>query len=231
MSEQKKAILSAVRRAVKAREQGEETVEQRLAEHPRNLVPQRAQLDRKARIDLFVDYVEAVHATVERLDSLDQVPAAAAAYLKANNISPEVRLSPKAELENLPWKDEAPLLEVSSGKARETDPVSLTPVFCAIAETGTIMLHSGEDDPTTLNFLPETHLVLLKGSQVLGSLEDGWAKLRDSRPDKSMPRTVNFVTGPSRTGDIEQTLLLGAHGPRRMHILLVDDDEADTSEK
>ena len=83
------------------------------------------------------------------------------------------------------------------------------------------MMKAGPEHPTTLNFLPDTHVVVLLASQIVGSYEDAWDRLRDV---DSMPRTVNFITGPSRTGDIEQTIFLGAHGPRRMHIVLVEDD-------
>jgi L-lactate dehydrogenase complex protein LldG len=82
------------------------------------------------------------------------------------------------------------------------------------------MMLSGPEHPTTLNMMPDTHIVVLRADQVVGSYEDGWDAVR--RRDKEMPRTVNFITGPSRTGDIEQTLQLGAHGPRRLHILLID---------
>jgi L-lactate dehydrogenase complex protein LldG len=61
-------------------------------------------------------------------------------------------------------------------------------------------------------------------------MEDAWAKLRQAHPGatlsgESMPRTVNFITGPSRTGDIEQKILMGAHGPRRLHIVIVEDEK------
>ncbi len=86
------------------------------------------------------------------------------------------------------------------------------------------MLTSGADRPTTLNFLPGTHIVVLRKNQVVGAYEEAWAKLRASAAARgeAMPRAVNFVTGPSRTGDIEQKLQLGAHGPIRLHIVLVD---------
>ena len=109
-------------------------------------------------------------------------------------------------------------------KNLEGDAVSLTPCFAAIAETGTLMLVSGRDTPTTLNFLPDTHIVVLRADQVLPHYEEGWSRLRASGP---MPRTVNFITGPSRTGDIEQRIQLGAHGPRRLHIVLVDGKPVD----
>ena len=83
------------------------------------------------------------------------------------------------------------------------------------------MMKSGPAHPTTLNFLPDTHVVVLRASQIVGSYEDAWDRLRGG---EAMPRTVNFITGPSRTGDIEQTIFLGAHGPRRMHIVMVEDD-------
>ncbi len=99
----------------------------------------------------------------------------------------------------------------------------MTPAFTAVAETGTLMLRSGPDHPTTLNFLPDTHIVVLRAGQIVGPYEDAWAKLRAAG---DMPRAVNFVSGPSRTADIEQTIQLGAHGPRRLHIVLIEDGDA-----
>jgi L-lactate dehydrogenase complex protein LldG len=85
------------------------------------------------------------------------------------------------------------------------------------------MLLSGPTHPTTLNFLPEVHIVVLRAADVVGPYENAWARVRTARDNGAMPRTVNFVTGPSRTADIEQTIQLGAHGPRRLHIILVGD--------
>ena len=81
------------------------------------------------------------------------------------------------------------------------------------------MLVSAAQSPTTLNFLPDTHIVVVRGDQVVASYEDGWDRLGDGR---GLPRAINFITGPSRTGDIEQRIELGAHGPRRLHIIVVD---------
>jgi L-lactate dehydrogenase complex protein LldG len=116
------------------------------------------------------------------------------------------------------------------GRAEPGDAVSLTPCLAAIAETGTLMLVSGEGTPTTLNFLPDTHIVVVRTGQVVAGYEDGWDLLR-ARADSgdgpaALPRTVNFITGPSRTGDIEQRIQLGAHGPRRLHIILIDEPQS-----
>jgi L-lactate dehydrogenase complex protein LldG len=118
------------------------------------------------------------------------------------------------------------LLRIRRGRAEATDAVSLTPCLAAIAETGTLMLISSQGTPTTLNFLPDIHIAVVHADQVVASYEDGWDRLRARtavHPDGGLlPRAVNFVTGPSRTGDIEQQIVLGAHGPRRLHILVVE---------
>ncbi len=107
------------------------------------------------------------------------------------------------------------------GRAEGSDVVSLQHGFAGIAETGTLMLPSAPERPTTLNLLAETALVLLRASRVVGAYEEAWDLLRGELG--ALPRNVMLVTGVSRSADIEQTLELGAHGPRRLHVLLVDD--------
>jgi L-lactate dehydrogenase complex protein LldG len=193
---------------------------QRVAAHRRNLIPARAaRLERAARVDLFVTMAEAVQTTVARVPSGNDVPAEIARYLATENLPAELKVAPDPTLEALPW-DQRPLLQISRGKADPGDAVSLTPCLAAVAETGTLMLVSGETTPTTLNFLPDTHIVVLRAGQVVATYEDGWDLVRAK---ERLPRTVNFITGPSRTGDIEQKIELGAHGPRRLHVILIDD--------
>ena len=146
-----------------------------------------------------------------------EVPAEVARYLAAENLPAELAMAPEPALDALPW-DERPLLQIRRCKAEAGDAVSLTPCLAAVAETGTLMLVSGAETPTTLNFLPDTHIVVLRGEQVVATYEDGWDLLRARG---ALPRTVNFITGPSRTGDIEQKIELGAHGPRRLHVILI----------
>jgi hypothetical protein len=93
-----------------------------------------------------------------------------------------------------------------------------------MAETGTLILESGTDNPTTINFLPEVHMVVVRAGDIVGDYETAWTALRQRHGKGEMPRTVNMVTGPSRSADIEQTLLLGAHGPRRLHVMIVGSD-------
>jgi L-lactate dehydrogenase complex protein LldG len=122
------------------------------------------------------------------------------------------------------------MLEFETRRAEASDTVSVQHGYAGIAETGTLMLPSDPARPTTLNLLAETEIVVLRASRIAGPYEDAWDMLRAERQDAVtggfMPRNVMLVTGPSRSGDIEQTLELGASGPRRLHVIVVDDDPA-----
>jgi L-lactate dehydrogenase complex protein LldG len=222
------AILATIRRSLRRgpldRDRQSELYA-RIAEHRRNVVPERAvALDRGGRIELFVRMAEAAQATVTRVPSPAKVPEAVAHYLAAENLPAAMVMAPDPNLDAIPWPIR-PLLQIHRGRAEATDAVSLTPCFAAVAETGTLMLISGGYTPTTLNFLPDTHIVLVHTDQVVATYEDGWDRLRAAAGPAhalDLPRSVNFVTGPSRTGDIEQQIVLGAHGPRRLHIVIIE---------
>jgi L-lactate dehydrogenase complex protein LldG len=218
MSAARGDILGAIRRA--RRDAGDPgAVDDRLAGHRRNLVPARAAArDHAGQVALFAAMAEEVQTTVARVARLDDVPGALADWLAGQNLPAELVMSPDALLDDVPWA-ERPLLRFRRGKPEPTDLTGVTACFAGIAETGTLMLVSGPESPSTLNFLPDNHVAVVRASQVVGTYEDGFDRLRTAG---AMPRTVNFVTGPSRTGDIEQKIQLGAHGPRRLHIVIVD---------
>ena len=212
-------ILGGIRKALGGQESpSRPDAEARLANPPRNLIPDRAQIGGEQKVDLFASQAVAAAASVTAVPSLDAVPGAVAAFLTGHNLPQRVKLSPDRFIADLPW-DSQPTLETASGRAVDTDISSVTGAVAGIAETGTLMLTSDASRPTTLNLLPDNHIVVLPKDRIVGVYEDGWDLLRQSG---ALPRTVNFITGPSRTGDIEQTLQLGAHGPRRLHIILVD---------
>ena len=152
-----------------------------------------------------------------------------AEYLAGQNLPSHLVMAPHPELRAFPWSAR-PLLVIREGRAEGTDLVSLQHGFAGIAETGTLMLPSAPERPTTLNLLADTAVVVLRASRVVGAYEDAWDLLRRERQDAVtggfMPRNVMLVTGPSRSADIEQTLELGAHGPRRLHVVLIEDDPA-----
>jgi L-lactate dehydrogenase complex protein LldG len=219
MTDARTQILDLVRKARGAQADAA-AVDARIAAHAPNLIPARAQIPHPEQVALFVKMASEAACTVAQVASDAAVPDAVATYLAAQNLPAEVRIAPA--LAGLPW-DGRPTLTVRPGHADPADAVSVTGAFAGIAETGTLMMLSGPEHPTTLNFLPETHIVVIRAAQVVGTYEDGWARLRAERGG-AMPRTVNLITGPSRTADIEMTLYMGAHGPRRLHLILVDSD-------
>ncbi len=180
-------------------------------------------MPRPDQIDLFVRNVEKEFGTVDRVPDAASVPGAVADYLASHNLPSEMVMSPHPELQAIPWGDR-PLLRIWMGRAEDTDLVSVQHAFAAVAETGTLMFPSAPERPVTINLLPDTAVVVLRASRIVGPYEDAWDLLRAEMGD--MPRNVMWVTGPSRSADIEQTLELGAHGPRRLHIVLIEDDPA-----
>jgi L-lactate dehydrogenase complex protein LldG len=212
-------VLSGIRRALGGGDRAQ-AVDRRIEAHPRGPVPARTKGNPATLQRLFVAKAEEAAASVALLPSMADVPQAIVAYLRDNNLPPMLKLSPDPALAAMPWGD-TPMLEVTTGASDGSDPAALTACVAGVAETGTLMLASGPANPTGLAFLPETHFVVLRRDQVVGGLEDAWDVLRAARA-ADWPRAVNFVTGPSRSADIEQTLQMGAHGPKRLHILLVD---------
>jgi len=184
-------------------------------------VPARGKVAGKERAALFTSLAQGASASVAQAATAAEVPSLIAEYLRQNNLPPRLRLSPDPRVKELDWASQ-PLIDVNVGAADAADLVSVTPAFAGIAETGTVALASGGETPATLNFLPETHIVVMKESELVGTFEDLWKRARD-RFGENWPRTINLVTGPSRSADIEQTLLMGAHGPKRLHIVLVND--------
>ena len=119
----------------------------------------------------------------------------------------------------LPWSA-IPQLVVDEGAAQDGDTVGLSRAVAGVAETGTLALASGADNPVTLGFVPDTHIVVLRADTIVGSYEAASALVR-AAADGAMPRTLNLVTGASRTGDIGGKIVMGAHGPRRLAVILL----------
>jgi len=164
--------------------------------------------------------MEDVGGTVEVLDDINDVPQAVAAYLREHNLPAEIRHGADPALAILPWH-RAGTLAVHEGRAADSDKASLSMAFAGAAESGTVILVSGADNPTTLNFLPEAHIVVLRTGDLHASYEEAWARLREVYGPGNMPRTVNMISGPSRTADIEQTIVRPAHGPKDMHVIII----------
>ena len=217
-------ILSNIRRSlgVTGREAPRvSAVQERLRTAPRGVMPLRGQVSGAERVALFRAEAERVAASVAEVAQAQDIVSEAARYLREHNLPATLRMGADARLAELDWSETA--IEVTHGPSQGDDLNGLSHAFGAIAETGTLAMTSGPGNPTTLNFLPDNHIVVLREADLVGDAESLWDRLRAAYGKALAPRTVNLITGPSRSGDIEQQIVLGAHGPRRLHIIILRD--------
>ena len=219
--EPREAILARVRAKLGVR--GDEPgrrglVHSRLRTHPANMIPERAQRPKAELPRLLQTMLEKNGAKTIRVRTLKGIPEAVASALRDHNLPSRVRIGEDAIFESL--RAEPGVIEVLSGPAQATDTVALSHAFAGAAETGTLFLSSGPNNPSTLNFLPENHFVVVLANDIVGSYEECWAKLRSTCDGAPIPRTVNLISGPSRTADIEQTIVMGAHGPKNLVVFI-----------
>ncbi len=167
----------------------------------------------KSAVEQFIAQAEAVHATTSRIAALDELPTALAAELRGRNLPASIRTGDDAMFDR-DWGT----VERTTGPGRIAEPATMTRAVAASAETGSLVFTSGPDNPVTLNYLGETHFAVIDAADVHGGFEGVMSALRSAGLTS---RTVNFVTGPSRSADIGQTLQLGAHGPVALHIFVV----------
>jgi L-lactate dehydrogenase complex protein LldG len=198
-----------------------EAVTERLARAPKGVIPARGQLDDAARVALFCGMAEKIAATVTRVNSPQEVPQAVTQYLRSKNLPASVRMGEDRRLSAMPWREQRSLT-VRGGPSDGDDEVGVSHALAGVAESATVVLASGKDNPSTINFLPEHHIVVLEAGDVAGDLETALARVREHYGKGQMPRTLNLISGPSRSGDIEQKIILGAHGPRALHLIVVD---------
>jgi L-lactate dehydrogenase complex protein LldG len=194
-------------------------VQRRLARHPRGPLPARAKRQGEERVALFAAMLAKQGADVRRVATPKEVVGAVASYLGTCNLPPRVRMGRDPMLAALPWR-EAWDIERAFGAAEPNDRASLSRAVAGAAETGTLFLLSGSDNPTSLNFLPEAHSVLIAASDIFAFYEEAFDRIR-ALSGGVMPRSVNLISGPSRTADIEQTIVRGAHGPRGLLVVIL----------
>lgn len=212
MSVAREQILARLRNTLDQGQPRSSLVDQRLQEHRQG--PQPAWTE--ALRDRFCGKLQAAAGSLVRVADGQQLVAAVTDYLRAQSLPPELLLAPDPRLDGLPWPSDLTLLRGPAGGER----VGLSWALAGIAETGSLVLASGPYTPTALNFLVDDFLCVLPIERLVPHMEDVWQLVRSELGGP--PRALNLITGPSRTADVEQTIQLGAHGPRRLHILLWD---------
>jgi len=108
----------------------------------------------------------------------------------------------------------------SDMKKITTAPLILTGCEALVARLGTVVISSKQESGRMANFLPESHVVVAEQSQVVSTVKDAMNHLKEKYSE--LPSMVSFITGPSRTADIEKTLVMGAHGPRELIVFVVE---------
>ena len=213
VSAARERILRRVRDAVAGERKGDWQAEldRRMAKAPQ-LIRLKLPDDLFAR---FTDKLTLGGGSCEQIASMNEIATAIIRFLAMHGLARKIRVAPA--LQDMQWGGG---LDVSDGNTRGDDLAGVTPAFCAVAETGSVVLLSSASSPTSLNFLPDVHIAIVEMKQLVPHYEDVWMRLRALG---EVPRTVNFITGPSKTADVEQTLQIGAHGPRNLHVILVAD--------
>ncbi|HEY8243323.1 MAG TPA: lactate utilization protein [Casimicrobiaceae bacterium] len=174
-------------------------------------------------VERFLRRATDMESTVERIATIAQLPKAVARYIDALDLDPSLAEQKShrgvcwPEFAGLDWSDAG--LAIEARPAHGKDRLGITGAFCAVAETGTLVITSGPATPTASMLLPDTHVAVVRPDRIVAGMEEAFALIRAECG--TMPRAVNFVSGPSRTGDIEQTIVVGAHGPFRVHIIVV----------
>jgi len=185
--------------------------------------PARARGARAELMEAFRSRLQSHHGTAETIAELSNAPSAIAAWLAERALPERAVIAPA--LAHLDWS----ALAVEVRAPRSDDRIGISPAALGVAETGSLLLYAGANEPLTLAFVPETHIVLLAAADIVGSLEEVWAEQRRRFPERP-PQALTLVSGPSRTADIEQTMYLGAHGPKCLHVLIAETREAETPE-
>lgn len=193
-------------------------VAERLVKKTRGIVPDLPDV-KMVTINKFIEEAQKADATVTSCDRA-KLCSDILDYLQDNELPQSICMGNDPRLTSIK-KELSKEIKVIVGPSDGDDLVCLTQADIGISESGTLGVLSGPQNPTTNNFLPKHHIVLLNKKDIVRHYEDLWDKVRKKYGAEKMPRTVNLITGPSRSGDIEQTLILGAHGPTKLHIILV----------
>ena len=183
-----------------------------LARHERGPLPSIARHD---PVQHFIHECARLNTTLAEVAALADVPREVARYLAAESLHP--RCVGWQEHSGLDWQ--AAGIRFESRPATGDDLVGLTGCYCAIGESGTVLLLGSPATPKATALLPETHICIVRKSRMVPAMEDAFQLMRSELGEP--PRATFFVSGPSRTADIEQTLVIGAHGPYRVHVVLI----------
>jgi L-lactate dehydrogenase complex protein LldG len=221
MSETKKVVLTRIRQALHRQALSpdeQNSLATSMKQHSRGIIPQ---LTIPSLMESFITAATTAAAVVTQVATINEIPSALLHLHQQHHLQHPISVA--SQLKTLiPWQTQSELI-IQFDANPAADAIAVTGCLCGVAETGTLVLVSSPKSPTLLNFLPQIHVVLLPTEKIVAVYEDAWDLVRQM---DAMPRTVNFITGPSRTGDIEQKILLGVHGPKALYIILYNEGKS-----
>ena len=180
-----------------------------------NMIKNNVDIKYVSNLDIFISKLKQVGATVSTISDKNKLVEELHRYVAENQVKSNITISKDENLEGYNWQD----IEVTTNYDPQSLSVSVTHASMGIEETGTLVMLSSPSSPTGMNFLPDHHLVVLSSDAIVKAMEDVWLSLREV--EKELPRTINLITGPSRTADIEQEIQIGAHGPKSLHVVII----------
>ena len=195
-------------------------VNARLSDPPVHPLPARARCAGEERVSLFIRMATEAKAKTERIASAGLLPERLSPLLRERGLDQSLLAAADPLLAALPW--EAAGITLRKGRAGGMDRVSLAIASAGVAETGSLLLAATPESPMSIHLLVDLHVVLLPLSRLFGTMEEAFTHLREETPN--LPSAAMFVTGPSRTADIEQQMQLGAHGPRELRIYVSESE-------
>lgn len=171
--------------------------------------------------DAFVERInqgKLIGTTCSVIGSFNELPAAVSIFLEKNELAKQVYAQKTSNFENIEWGDIANLgMNIDGNK---DNCVAVSVADCGIAETGSVVFHSGENNPVLINYLGLYQIIVIEKNSIVKTMDDYALSVDSANP----PRNTIWITGASGTTDIEGVLVQGAHGPCQLHIIVVDED-------
>jgi L-lactate dehydrogenase complex protein LldG len=180
--------------------------------------PQLLSSDASEALMMRIDAGLVIGTTCEKIDSLMNLPNAVKQFFSQHNLPSVLKVQALESLTSLSWEDIAIDVDI-----QQDNTVGLCMAEYGVAETGSFVVHSSANMPILLNFLPLYLIAVVAKSKVLHYMDD-YALIANAIAKKGeTPRNMCLISGVSGTTDIEGVLVQGAHGPERLHVIIIED--------
>lgn len=167
---------------------------------------------------LRIDAGLVIGTTCEKIASIGDLPSSAKQFLEKFSVPPELKVQDIDKLQDLNWEGVVTKVDIELDNS-----VGLCFAEYGVAETGSFVVHSSENMPILLNFLPLYLMAVIPKSKILHYMDDYALIANEIAKEGKTPRNMCLISGVSGTTDIEGVLVQGAHGPEILHIIIVED--------